>query len=69
MHDDLGSSRSALIHVHVCSQCGRGFRREVFEGRMHSTGIFACPNCGTEGPLNIEIRELGEFEPDQNSRD
>lgn len=62
MRDESISVHSTLTHVHVCAHCGRAFRREVFEGRMHDTGIFACPNCGTEGPLNIEIRELDEPE-------
>lgn len=51
-----------LMHVHVCLQCGGVFRREVFEGRMHTTGIFTCPNCGAEGPLNLEIREVEQSE-------
>jgi predicted RNA-binding Zn-ribbon protein involved in translation (DUF1610 family) len=50
----------SLLHVHVCNHCGTAFRREVLEGRAHITGIFRCPKCGVEGPLNLEIREMNE---------
>lgn len=49
-----------LIPVHVCVHCGRAIRREELEGRAHTTGIFVCPECGAEGPLNLEIREMNE---------
>ncbi len=52
-----------LLHVHVCVHCGNVIRREELEGRAHMTGIFACSKCGVEGPLNLEIREMSEFEP------
>lgn len=65
MLDEPDTAHSALTHVHVCAHCGGAFRREAFEGRMHDTGIFICPNCGAEGPLNIEIRELDESEAGQ----
>lgn len=47
-----------LLHFHVCVHCGSSFRREEVEGRVHTTGIFVCPKCGKEGPLNIEIHEV-----------
>ena len=50
-----------LIHVHVCDHCRSLFRREAFEGRPLSSGIFTCPKCGNEGPLNVEIRSLDEL--------
>jgi predicted RNA-binding Zn-ribbon protein involved in translation (DUF1610 family) len=50
-----------LIHVHVCIHCGAIFRRETFEGRALSSGIFTCPKCGEEGPLNFEIRTTEEL--------
>ena len=56
------SNARPLIHVHACIRCGGAFRREAFEGRMHATGIFPCPKCGIEGPLNLEIRELNDAE-------
>lgn len=50
--------RHALLHFHVCRHCGSAFRREEVEGRVHMTGLFVCPKCGTEVPLNIEIQEV-----------
>lgn len=51
-----------LLHVHVCIHCGSPFRREEVEGRVHTTGLFVCPQCKVEGPLNIEIHEVDEME-------
>jgi hypothetical protein len=62
MKDESNSVHPLLVPVHTCLKCGGVFRREVFEGRMHTTGIFTCPACGTEGPLNLEIRELDRSE-------
>jgi hypothetical protein len=62
MKDESNSVPPMLVPVHTCLKCGGVFRREVFEGRMHTTGIFTCPACGTEGPLNLEIRELDRSE-------
>jgi predicted RNA-binding Zn-ribbon protein involved in translation (DUF1610 family) len=53
-----------LLHFHICVHCGSAFRREELEGRAHTTGIFICPKCGAEGPLNLEIREMNESGPD-----
>lgn len=53
-----------FLHVHVCLHCASVFRREEMEGRVHTTGLFVCPKCGREGPLNIEIREASDgFQP------
>lgn len=52
-----------LVHVHVCSQCHAAFRREELEGRGHTSGIFLCPRCGIEGPLNLEIRDEDAPQP------
>lgn len=52
-----------LLHVHMCIQCNNAIRREDLEGRGHTTGIFPCPKCGVEGPLNLEIREVNGSEP------
>ncbi len=57
--------KHSLLHVHVCVHCGSAIRREELEGRAHTTGIFVCPKCGAEGPLNLEIREMNESGPDQ----
>jgi predicted RNA-binding Zn-ribbon protein involved in translation (DUF1610 family) len=51
-----------LLHFHVCKHCGAATRREEFEGRALTSGIFLCPKCGLEGPLNVEIREVQESE-------
>jgi hypothetical protein len=53
-----------LQHFHVCVHCGSAFRREEVEGRAHTTGIFLCPKRGIEGPLNLEIREIDQPEPE-----
>jgi predicted nucleic-acid-binding Zn-ribbon protein len=50
------------MHVHVCIHCGSSFRREAVEGRVHTTGLFICPKCGREGPLNIEIHKVDDDE-------
>jgi hypothetical protein len=47
-----------LLHFHVCIHCSSAFRREEVEGRIHTAGLFLCPKCEIEGPLNIEIREV-----------
>jgi predicted RNA-binding Zn-ribbon protein involved in translation (DUF1610 family) len=57
------ASATRLLHFHVCADCGNAFRREEIEGRAHTTGIFVCPKCGAEGPLNLEIRDMGESGP------
>lgn len=57
--NDLASS---LLHLHVCLHCASAFRREEVEGRVHTTGLFICPKCSKEGPLNIEIREVHDAE-------
>jgi predicted RNA-binding Zn-ribbon protein involved in translation (DUF1610 family) len=48
-------------HFHVCIQCGGAFRREEFGARAISSGIYTCPKCGHEAPLNVEIREVENF--------
>ena len=58
--DDSKICTGELIHVHVCVHCGSIFRREDFEGRAITSGLFTCPKCGYEGPLNIEIRNAKE---------
>lgn len=60
---DLDKTTHPLLHVHVCVHCGSAIRREELEGRGHTTGIFPCPKCGVEGPLNLEIREVNGSEP------
>jgi len=45
-----------LMHVHVCVRCGHARRREEITGQEMASGIFQCPNCESNGPLNVEIR-------------
>ena len=44
-----------LAHVHVCVYCGHARRREEISAREMGSGIFHCPNCESDGPLNVEI--------------
>lgn len=56
MELNTNGQQSPLLHVHICLHCASIFRREEMEGRVHTTGLFVCPKCSKEGPLNIEIR-------------
>ena len=44
----------------MCVHCGSIFRREDYESRALTSGIYLCPKCGLEGPLNVVIREVEE---------
>jgi hypothetical protein len=46
-----------LVHVHVCVYCGHPRKREDIGGREMGSGVFHCPVCESDGPLNVEIRE------------
>jgi predicted RNA-binding Zn-ribbon protein involved in translation (DUF1610 family) len=58
---EKGTNRT-LAHVHMCVHCGSIFRREEYESRALTSGIYLCPKCGLEGPLNVVIREVEESE-------
>ncbi len=60
---DFNKPSQSLLHVHTCIHCGNALKREVFEDRALTSGIFHCSKCGLEGPLNVEIREMDEQEP------
>lgn len=62
MSTDLGKPHDPFVHVHVCVHCGYAARREEFEDRADTTGLYLCPKCGVEGPLNIEIRAADTVE-------
>ena len=49
-----------LMHVHVCVRCGHARRREEITGPEMASGIFQCPSCDANGPLNVEIRSAFE---------
>jgi predicted RNA-binding Zn-ribbon protein involved in translation (DUF1610 family) len=46
-----------LHHFQVCIHCGSATRREEHEGQSVISGVYLCPKCGIEGPLNVVIRE------------
>ena len=52
---------TSLIHVHVCTHCGHPIRREEVDSRQVASGIFHCPKCDFDGPLNVEIRGVTEL--------
>ena len=57
--EDVGNGKETrLFHIHVCVHCGSLYRREEYEGRPLTSGVFFCTRCGLEGPLNVEIREV-----------
>ncbi len=66
---DLGKPHDPFVHVHVCVHCGSAFRREEFEDRAQTTGIYPCPKCDKEGPLNIEIRAVDALDTDSGKVD
>lgn len=67
MSGDLANP--SFIHVHVCVRCGSVSRREEFKDQAQTTGIYPCPKCGKEGPLNIEIRTVDTLENDSGETD
>lgn len=52
-----GHCSSELVHLHVCVYCGHARKREDISGREMGSGVFHCPLCESDGPLNVEIRE------------
>jgi len=56
--ETLDDRDSGLIHLHTCILCGHARRREEINVAEIRSGIFSCPDCGQDGPLNIEIRDL-----------
>lgn len=61
--DSPNSPDDAFVHAHVCVHCGSAFRREEFEGRALTTGIYYCPKCGVDGPLNVQICKADQVKP------
>jgi hypothetical protein len=54
----LEQSDALLTHLHICIHCGHSRRREEVGDREISSGIFHCPKCGIDGPLNVEVQDL-----------
>jgi hypothetical protein len=59
MMDKAEEAGNTLEHVHMCMHCSGIFRREEYESRALTSGIYLCPRCGLEGPLNVVIRKVG----------
>jgi DNA-directed RNA polymerase subunit RPC12/RpoP len=49
--------------VHVCLGCGTAIERKEVNPESLISGLIACPHCGHESPLNLEIRGKGEKRP------
>lgn len=58
-----------LSHFHECVHCGGVFRREEYESRALTSGVYLCPKCGLESPLNIVVREVEISRQDKLPRD
>lgn len=69
MSISLGNPQDPFVHVHVCVHCGSASRREEFEDRAQATGIYRCPKCGKEGPLNIEIRAVDTIDNSPDNKE
>jgi predicted RNA-binding Zn-ribbon protein involved in translation (DUF1610 family) len=67
MTNDSNVPQPRFEHFHVCVQCGGAFRREEFGARAITSGIYTCPKCGHEGPLNVEIRAVEDHTEDKQS--
>lgn len=67
MSIDPEKSSDLLIPVHICTQCGDARRREEFEDRALTTGIYRCASCGKEGPLNLQVRAVNMFKDDSGT--
>jgi len=55
--DHSRKSGNYLMHYHQCARCGHLSRREDHTVRAIASGIYTCPQCSHEGPLNIRIAE------------
>jgi predicted RNA-binding Zn-ribbon protein involved in translation (DUF1610 family) len=67
MIDDPDMQQPRFEHFHVCIHCGSAFRREEFSGRAITSGIYTCPKCGLDGPLNVEVREVESPDGSKNN--
>lgn len=67
MGSNLNRARHELMHYHACVHCGSTFRRDEFNGTAIVTGIYPCPKCDLDGPLNIVIQDVEESTPGTDS--
>jgi len=63
--ENSNKQNHVLEHFHMCVHCRSIFRREEFESQALTSGVYLCPKCGLEGPLNIVIREVEGSEQDK----
>jgi DNA-directed RNA polymerase subunit RPC12/RpoP len=49
--------------VHVCRACGAAIEREDVNSESLISGLIACPHCGQESHLNLEIRGPADKRP------
>jgi predicted RNA-binding Zn-ribbon protein involved in translation (DUF1610 family) len=72
-HFERGSNKSVQrrptsgkwISVHTRARvhhCGYVLRREEVDSRQVASGMFHCPKCGLDAPLNVEIRVATELD-------
>ena len=54
-------ANNPFIHVHICVRCGHASRREDFGDCEVVTGIYRCPKCHMDGPLNIQIHDAAKL--------
>jgi hypothetical protein len=55
-----------LIHVHACIHCGYLLRREEVDSRQVASGVYYCPKCDLDGPLNVKILDAAELEANRS---
>jgi DNA-directed RNA polymerase subunit RPC12/RpoP len=49
--------------VHVCRGCDAAIERKEVKPESLISGLIACPHCGFESHLNLEIRGTEEKRP------
>lgn len=57
------TARGHFVAVHVCRGCGSAIERKQVNPESLISGLIACPHCGVESHLNLEIRGTGEKRP------
>ncbi len=55
--------RGLFEAVHVCLGCGTAIERKEVKPESLISGLIACPHCGFESHLNLEIRGTEEKRP------
>jgi len=58
MENDSNTTHRELAHYHACVHCGSLSRRDEFDGAAVATGVYPCPKCGLDGPLNLVIQDV-----------